>query len=443
MKKSILTAIVLTTLSLAKTNAEAREWTLDECLSYAIQNNIQIQKSLISERQGQEDLKQAKAALWPSLNANIHQGVNFRPFPESYTDGSGLTYNISDKVTYQGSYGINANWTIWDGGVNRKNIEAQEIQNELTSLSTSQKQLAIQEQIAQLYTQIMYCQEAGKVNEQLLATAQKQYDRGIQLKQQGQIAKADLAQLEAQVAACQYNVVSSRTQVANFKRQLKALLQLDMNDEFDVAGTIPSDETALEAVPSAQDVYNYALENRPEMRSAILSKQAADLNVEIAKRNFSPSVGLSASLGDSHNSNGHGKQLRTNLNMSAGLTLSVPIWQQRRNITNLNKARLQQINTQLDEADVRSNLSSTIEQYWLNATSQQQNFIAAETRVMSQQASYELLNEQFNAGLKNIVELLEARDALINAQQDKLQSKYSALLNIEMLKLYNGQPIRL
>lgn len=435
--------LLLVLLAALPLTGGAREWTLGDCLTYAEAHNIQVRKSLVAERTGEESLKQARAQLWPSLSANVSQSVNYRPFPESYTDASGLTYNVGKKSTYGGQYGINANWTLWDGGANIKEVSAQKVQNEINTLTTAQTQLNLKEQIAQLYVQIMYCQEAQRVNAQLLETAEKQLSRGQQLKTYGQIAKADLAELEAQRSAAQNNVVNSETQTANYKRQLKALLELDMTEPFDVVGTPPADERALEPVPEATTVYAYALDNRPEMRSARLAMDAANINLSIARRSFSPSLSLGASLGDSHNSNGHGSQMKTNLNMSAGVTLSVPLWQQRRNITALNKAKLQKVSSQLDYQDTQNTLSSTIEQHWLDATRGQQNFISAQARAKSQRAAYELLNQQYEGGLKNIVELLQARDNLVEAEQNMLQTKYTTLLSTALLKLYNGEDIDL
>ena len=341
---------------------------------------------------------------------------------------------------------MNANWTVWNGGINHKNIEAQELQNEITKLNTQQNELTIQEQIAQLYVQIMYTKEAKKVNEKLLETAQSQYDRGKEMLNQGQMAKADLIQLEAQLSSAKYAVVNSETQLANYKRQLKALLELDLNTPFDVRGDIPSDEQVLAIIPSAQEAYAKALETRPEVKSAQLSMDAASLELDIAKRGFYPTVGISASIGDSHYSaskESAGKQMKTNLNMSAGVSVSVPIFDNRRNQSNVKNAKLQQATSRLDFQDTKNTLSSTIEQYWINANSNQQNYISAKTRVKSQEASYELLNEQFQNGLKNTVEVLQGRDNVISAEQDMLQSKYTTLLNIQLLKFYTGEPITL
>lgn len=422
-------------------------WSLQDCINYALQNNIQIQKNRISEEQGEVTLWQNQGSLFPSLSFSTNQSMGYRPFEETTAIvQNGQVTNTSKKVTYQGSYGLNAQWTVWNGGINHKNIESQKLQNEITQLASEQSELTIQEQIAQLYVQIMYTKEAKHVNEKLLETAQSQYERGKEMYEQGQMAKADVIGLEAQLESAKYDVVSSESQIANYKRQLKALLELELTTPFDVNGEVPTDEKVLDLVPSAEEAYEKALATRPEIRSAELSVDAADLNLDIAKRGFLPTLGISASLGDSHFSASQkdaGQQLKTNLNASAGVTVSVPIFDNRRTRSNVKQAKLQQANSRLDLQDRKNTLSSTIEQYWINANTQQQNFIAAKTRVKGQQASYELLNEQFKNGLKNVVEVLQGRDNLISAEQAMLQSKYMTLLNIQLLKFYTGEDIDL
>ena len=422
-------------------------WTLQDCLDYALKHNIQVQKNRINEERGEVTLWQDKGALFPSLSFSTNQSVGYRPFTEviSVVQGDQVT-STRNNVTYQGTYGLNANVTLWNGGINYKNIKAQELQNRISALTTEQSELTIQEQIAQLYVQIMYTKEAKKVNELLLTTAQSQYDRGVEMMKQGQMARADVVQLEAQLSSAKFSVVNSRTQLANYKRQLKALLELDLNTAFDVAGTIPTDEQVLAVVPSPLEAYAKAIDVRPEIKSAELSIEAADMQLNIAKRGFLPTIGASASLGSNHTTgskNGWGEQMKTNLNMSAGLNFSVPIFDNRRNQSNVKTAKLQQLNSKLDLQDKKNALSSTIEQYWLNANNGQQNYIAAKSRVKSQEASYELLNEQFQNGLKNTVDVLQGRDNVISAEQDMLQSKYMALLNIQLLKFYTGEKIEL
>lgn len=443
MRTRIISLLMLCACSAAAQQA----WTLQDCIDHALANNIQVQKNRISEQQGEVSLSRNQGALFPSLSFSTSHSVGYRPFTEvmSVVQGSQVT-STSSNTTYQGSYGLNASVTLWDGGINRKNIKAQELQNRITALSTEQSELSIQEQIAQLYVQIMYTKEARKVNEQLLVTAQSQYDRGVEMMSQGQMAKADVTQLEAQLSSAKYAVVNAETQLANYKRQLKAVLELDLGTPFDVTGDIPTDEQVMAMLPNAQEAYAKALEMRPEIRSAELSIESANMQLDIARRGYLPTISASAGMGSNTTSGSKrawDQQMKSNLSMSAGVSVSVPIFDNRRNSSNVKTAKLQQATSQLDLQDKKNQLSSTIEQYWINANNGQHNYQAAKARVKSQEASYVLLNEQFQNGLKNTVDVLQGRDNVLSAEQDMLQSKYMALLNIQLLKFYTGEHIDL
>jgi outer membrane protein len=440
-KLIIAVAMLLHTFTLAAQEA----WTLQRCLNHAAEKNITVQKNRLSELSAEEQLKQAKAALFPSLSASMSQSVGYRPFQEATVIvQNGMATTTNNKVTENGSYGLNANWTVWDGGINRKNIEAQQVQTELAAVQTEQSLKTIQEQIAQLYVQILYTIEAKRVNEQLAATAQQQLERGQERYKVGDLAKADVAQLESQVAQTQYDVVNAQTQIDGYKRQLKALLQLDITESFDVSTTEMADERALEPIPDKTEVYNHAVMTRPEIRAAQLQADAADVQLDIAKREYLPSISINAGVGDSHYSasrDSYGEQFKRNLNGSIGLGVSVPIFDNRRNKTSVERAKISKTTAALDLLDKQTTLGSTIENIWLQATSAQQRFISADAAVKSQETNYELINEQFKAGLKNIVDLLQARDNMLQAQQSKLQSKYTTILNTQLLRFYEGGEI--
>lgn len=431
-------------LTPAVMNAEG-EWTLKDCIDYALKNNIQIQKSVVNEQKGEVQLKQNKAQLLPSLSFSTSQSVGYRPFQETIAMvHDGQVTSTSKVTTYQGNYGLNASWTVWNGNANRMNIKSQKLQNQIAATTTEQNALAIQEQITNLFVSILYTTEAGKVAEKLAETAKTQWERGIQMQENGQLAKADVTALEAQYNSAKYDIVNSQTQVANYKRQLKALLELDLNTPFNVAGEEPGSDKVMAPIPSANQVYEQALNNRPEIKSALLSIEAAELQEKIAKAGYQPTISLNAGIGDSHYSGSKdnvGVQMKTNLNTSAGLTFSMPIYDQRRTKSSIEQAKLQKTTSQLDLMDEKNKLSSTIEEYWLNAVSNQQRYVAAQSTLESQQQNYEQLDEQFKEGLKNIVEVLQGRDNLLNAEQALLQSKYNTILYIQLLKFYSGEEI--
>jgi len=441
-RKILIAAFAAAVLQTPSTLSAQSGWTLQQCLDYAAEHNIQLQKSRISQEDAKEQLLQSKAALFPSLSFSLSQSLGYRPFQQATTMvQNGMATTTNNKLTESGNYGLNANWTVWNGGINHKNVKAQELAGELAEVQTEQSLNSIQEQIAQLYVQILYTIEAKKVNEKLAETAQQQLERARERFKIGDLAKADVAQLEAQVASTQYDVINSQTQIDSYKRQLKALLQLGIEQDFDISYDEIDDSRALEPIPQKENVYAAALNLRPEIRAAQLQSESANLQIDIAKRGYLPTIGLNAGVGASHytaDERSFGEQMKRNLNGSLGLSVSVPIFDNRRNKTSVSRARLSKTNADLDLLDKQTTLGSTIENIWLQATSSQERFRSAQAAVQSQMTNFELINEQFKAGLKNIVDLLQARDNMLQAQQNRLQSKYTTILNTQLLKFYEG-----
>lgn len=444
MKKSFMTS-ALSLLMLLPVTVEAREWTLQDCISYALQNNISLQKSRIQHLSAMEDVKQSKAELLPSLSASTSQNVSYNPWPESGSymiAGDKVQTNV-DKVYYNGSYSISGNWTVWNGNRNHNQVKINKLTADQAALDSATTANNIQEQITQLFVQILYSKEAVEVNKATLETSKKNEERGKEFVKVGSMSKADLAQLTAQRAQDEYSVVQAESNLRDYKRQLKQLLQITDQDDFDVVADAPTDETALQTIPGVTSVYEAALGIRPEIKNAKLGIESSDLQIKVAKAQWMPTIGINAGVSTnttSMNDNNWGTQLKNNFTVGGGFSVSIPIYDNRTAKTAVNKARLSKQSYELDLRDKQTTLYSTIENYWLQAVNNQAQFKSAKVSTESAQESYELLSEQFRQNLKNTIELMNGKDALLKAKQNELQAKYLAILNINMLKFYqNGQ----
>ena len=440
--------IVITAGLLISTMVSAqKQWTLNDCIDYAMQNNITLKKSKLQRQSAKEDVLQSKAALLPSLSASTNQSLGYRPWQDSGTTTvtNGTVNTKVNKSYYNGSYGLNASWTVWNGGRNTNTVKLNQLTEQQAELSEAETANSIQEKIAQLYVQILYLSEAINVNKASLETSQKNEERGREMVEVGKMSKADLSQLTAQRASDEYSIVEAQSQLANYKLQLKQLLELTDGEEFDIAIPTTTDAQALAEIPSLQSVYETALATRPEIQNSQLQLKSSDLSIQIAKAGQLPTVSMTGGLGTSNNSlsnKGYGDQLKTNLDASVGASLSIPLFDQRQTKTNVSKARIQKEQALLDLQDKQKQLYQTIEGYWLDAMTNQQKFRSATATVESEQQSYDLLSEQFRLGLKNIVELMTGKDRLLTAQQNQLQSKYMTILNQQMLSFYQGKGLK-
>lgn len=428
-------------------NSLPAQWNLQKCIDYALQQNITIRKNRLNAQSAEVDVKTAKASLFPSLSASVSQRIVNRPNSETNTiiNGDNITSSQS-KTSYNGSYGMDANWTLYNGSKRLNTLKQQRLNNRIAELSVAQSENSIEESITQVYVQILYAAEAVKVNESTLEVSKAEYERAQALFAAGSIAKSDLAQLEAQVSTDKYQVVTAQATLQDYKLQLKQMLELDGEEEMNLYIPALSDENVLSPLPTKTDVFHAALTIRPEIEASKLDVKASELDINIARSGYIPTLSLSAGIG-STNANGNdftfGEQIKQNWNNSLGLTVSIPIFNNRQTKSAIQKAKLQKQTSELSLLDEQKTLYKTIEGLWLDANSAQQRYVAAVEKLKSTQTSYDLIQEQFNLGMKNTVELLTEKNNLLSAQQETLQAKYMAILNTQLLKFYQGEKITL
>ena len=243
------------------------QWDLQSCIDYALEQNITIRKNRVTAASTQIDVKTAKAALFPSLSFSTSQQVVNRPYQESSSRVSGSEIiSTNSKTSYNGTYGLNAQWTIYNGSKRLKTIEQEKLNNRAAELDVATSENDIEETITQTYVQILYAAESVKVNESTLALSQAQYERGKELFAAGSISKADLAQLEAQVSTDRYQLVTAQSSLQDYKLQLKQLLELDGEEEMNLYLPTLEDSNVLSPLPTKTDVYQAALALRPGIK---------------------------------------------------------------------------------------------------------------------------------------------------------------------------------
>jgi outer membrane protein len=422
-----------------------KQWTLQECLDYALENNIQLQKSRNDYLSGVEDTKMAKAARLPSLSVTSSQGfTNYPSASASFSDSHSGSYGFSSRNSYTGTYGINAGLTLYNGGKLQTAVKRQNLQNQIDALSVEESANDIRVAIVQAYMQALYAREAVEIAINTAKTSEAQRDRAREMFQAGSISQVDLAQLESQYQSDAYQVVVARTSLDNYKLQLKQLLELDITDQIELSVPEINESAVTRVLPDKTQIYATATENMPEIKRGELAVEAADLDIRQARAGFYPSLGLTASVGTGHMSGNNyesGSQIWNRFNENVGLSLSIPIFSNRQNRTATNKARIAAASSRLDQQDLLKTLLREVETAYLDAVSAQSQYVAANEKERYARQSYELTDEQFRVGMKNTVELITAQNEWSAAQQEVLQAKYMALLNMELLNIYQGQPV--
>ena len=428
----LLCSLLLSGLRNATAQEASKTWTLQECLDYAYQNNIQVRQSRNNQLSGIEDTKQAKAALFPSLVASTTQSYTNYPSSE-----------VTDNNSYTGTYGITAGMTIFEGGKLRTEVKRQKVQNQMDALSVEESVNDIRIAIVQAYMQGLYAADAVRINRSTAEASKAQRDRAEEMLRTGSISRVDFAQLQSQYSSDEYQIVVAGSTLDNYKLQLKQLLELDIMEEMNPAVPGVKEENVLKALPPKNEVYETALKVMPQIRRGELGIEAAKLEEKSARAGFFPSISLSASVGTGHMSNNDfesGSQIWNRFNENVGLTLNIPIFSNRKNRTAVNKAKIALNDSYLEWTSLQKELLRNVESAYLDAVSAQAQYLSAREKEKYARESYELTSEQFRVGVKNTVELITAQNEYSAAQQQVLQAKYLTLLSIELLNIYQGLP---
>jgi outer membrane protein len=407
-----------------------KQWSLRDCIDYAKEHNLSVSLSKLNDDLANENVKTSKAALNPSV---------------AFTSGQNFSYtNDSEKGIYSGTYGINASMDLYDGGKNWNDIKQKTLAKQIAEIGVKEAEDNIELSLTQSYIQELYALEAVKTAENNLALSQSTLDRSKELLKVGSISEVDYSLLESENSSYKYKLVESQNTYSKQQLELKQLMELRDNIDIKIP-TINQDDIVV-ALPDVETIYQKALTFVPAILSAKKSKESSELEIKTAKGGYLPSVSLNAGVNTGHNSESDyalSKQLRTSMYENVGLNVSIPIYDKRQTKSNIITAQNQVL---VNENTIQSNekdLYKTIDELHLDCISYQNSYVAAKSNLESAQKSYNLVEQQFNLGLKNTIELLNQRTTLINAEQNLLQAKYQALMKLKLLDYYQNKTIEL
>ena len=436
-QKLIISLLVLfaTTLSAQEKPAQ---WNLTNCIEYALKNNIQIKKSSITLEQSAVTTKQAKAQLLPNLYGTINQ--NFSNSPLLVAGGTANTYS--------GNYGISSSLLLFDGGKTATNIRQQKLLEQIGQFNVQYSQKSIQFSILQAYVQILYAAESINTDSATVEVSKFQFERGATMLKAGSISKVDLAKLESQYSSDKYMLVVAKNALETQKLNLKQLLELTVSDQLNISTPALNEIEILKPLPTLQSIYESSMNVMPQLKSSKLNIEVAGLETEKARAGYLPKINLNASAGTNHstalaNTFNFGQQLQNGFNEGIGISVSIPIFTNRNTKSAVEIDRLSEKTSQLNLQDTKKSLLTQIETSYQDALSAQSQYVAAMEKVKALQTSYDLIEQQFNLGLKNTLDLLTEKNNLLAAKQSMLQAKYLSIMNVQMLNLYQDLPLEI
>lgn len=420
-------------------------WSLQKCIEYALENNIQIKQQEINTNYSQIQLSQAKSNRLPNLNAQ---------FSNDYSFGRSLTYDNTYQNVNSSSItgGASTNVTIFNGFTLTNEIKRVELDFQATLQDLQKAKDNIMLSIAGAYMEILFSEEIAQVTEAQIEVTKQQLNRTQQLVDAGSLAKGALLEIQAQLAREELQLVNNQNSVQLAYLTLYQLLELPIEESFKIEKPSLPEIKANITMANSLDVFNNALNVRPEIIAAQLRVKSAETQLAIAKGNQYPSLSFGANYYNLFNDKytdiygekiSFSDQLKNNARSSAGLTLSIPIFNRFQVRNNISNANLQITNYKYQLQTASNVLRKEIEQAYTNALASLNRYISTEKAVISMEEAFRYVEERFNVGMVNSVEYNQSKNDLTAAQSQLLQAKYEYIFRTKILDFYNGVPIEL
>ncbi|OMP78536.1 TolC family protein [[Flexibacter] sp. ATCC 35208] len=411
----IRNAILIFCLLVGRPTTAQVRWDLATCIAFAQKNNIQVNTQRYNQQTAQQNYYLSKSAQLPSL--------------------SGSATQYFQKHLNIGSYTLNTALTLYEGGYLQKDIRQKQLSLEAANQNVMATENDITLNIIQYYLTILLDKETAVYQQNVVNTSKAQLEQGEQKLAVGSVARKNVTQLRSQLANDEYSLISAENTIKQDLLSLKQLLQLPTEVQFEIA--TPDTIISKSEVPSLAAVQEYALNNRPEVKENQLQIQVAQLGLAKAKAGYYPTLSVSGTIGSSYFNDISG--LGNGFYKQAGISLSVPIFSKRQNKTNIENAKINIGQAQINLNDTKTTLAANIEKYYLNAINAQSQFTAAEQAFKYNEEVYNIANQELALGVSNMVEYLQQKELYVQALQQFIQAKYNAALTIKVYEFFYNQ----
>ena len=430
-----------------------KKWSLEECVNYAVENNLQVIQNQYSKKSQDNSLQIAKREYLPSVSGNINNNATFG-------QGRDIFGNSNRNDNFSNSANVGADILVFNNGRLEKNIRKTEYDVQASQFDLERVKNDISLQIAQQYLSVLLNREITKISESALENADKLYKRAKITTEVGTTPKTVLAEAEAALAREKQNVKTAEINTSRSLFSLAMLLQLSDYKNFDIQD-VPLNSVLDAPLYSAENIVNQAYENQPQIKAAETRIKSAEAQTEITKTAFWPTVTANAGIGTSYfnslvtnyagvdiNGNpikesGFFKQYKDNFGQQLGLSANIPIFN--KGITRLNVEQ-SKINEEIAKTTLqqqKQEVLQNVQKAQFDAESNYEAYLAAIEAEKSSRLALDFAEKSYEAGRTTIYDLNVARNNYANAQGSVAQAKYNYLFSMKLLNFYAGIPLSL
>lgn len=436
MKRFFLTTLLVATVFVAQAQ---KVWTLDECIDYALEHNLDIRKSQLAREQAEYQYKTSKNAWLPTLNANAGEYFGFGQSP-SYTG-----VYVSDNSS-SASFGANLSMPLFQGLNLYNTAKANALNLQATEKDQEAAQLNLKLGVMGFYMQVLYGKEQVEIARRQTELSAEQLEKTQQLFENGRVAEADVYESRAQLAADQANLTQAETDLALSLLTLTQALEIEDSEGFEISTPEAFFASQNQELDAPQATIAQALLNQPSMEAARLRLQKSHYDLKASKSAWYPSLdfyagysnGLYHYFGDNYPNTPADEQLKRNSRAQLGFSLNIPIFNGMKTKYRVKMTELSIADQQLDLENTEKTLRKEIRQAYGNAKAAQQKMEAMENSLEASRVAYDYAKAGFDMGKKTLLELNESKTRFHKAESDLLQARYEYLYRCKIIELYRN-----
>ena len=437
MKRTLLMTLLIATVLSVQAQ---KVWTLDQCIDYALEHNLDIRKSQLAQQQAEYQYKASKSAWLPTLNANAGEYFGFGQSP-SYT-GVYVSDNSSSS-----SFGANLSLPLFQGLNLYNTTKANALNLQASEMDQKAAQLNLKLNVMGFYMQVLYGKEQVEIARRQVELSAEQLEKTQQLFENGRVAEADVYESQAQLASDQAVLTQAETDLALSLLTLTQVLEIEDTEGFEISEPEAYFANQEQELGTPQSTIATALLNQPAMDAARLRLQKSHYDLKAAKSAWYPSLdfyagysnGLYHYFGNNYPNTPVDEQLKRNSRTQLGVSLSIPIFNGMRTKYRVKMTELSIDDQQLNLENTEKSLRKVIEQAYGNAKAAKQKMEAMENSLEALRVAYEYANAGFEMGKKTLLELNESKTRYYKAESNLLQARYEYLYRCKIIEFYRNE----
>lgn len=413
-------------------------WTLDECVDYAMEHNVQILQTIVSQHNAEYQHKMAKNSWLPTLSAEAGQSFGFGQSPSAY----GVYVSDNSAST---SFGINLGMPLFNGLSIYNQVKSTNLAYDAAQKDVEAAKYDLKLLIMAYYMQVVFNKELKSVAEKQLALTEEQHAKTQQLYELGKVAESNVYESAAQVATAKSTLVQADNALMLSILDIVQALELDSMEGFDVVSPDTFDGSNAPVLPSQETTYNFAVNHQPKIEAANLRLEQSYRDVKVSKSAWYPSLSLFAGYSTGYYnyfSNNRenlpfNDQISNNGRTSFGVRLSVPIFNAMQTKYRVEMTKLNIENQELAIANTQKELKKDIQTAFYNAIAAEQKYKTSEETYNAASVAYRFSDESYTAGRATLLELNESKNRLFKSESEMLQAKYEYIYRVKVLEFYN------